>query len=346
MKSTPQFRHQQISNLKKQSLGLSMVELMVGMTISLILLAGVLQIFYSSKKVYTLQDNLGTIQEGARYAVRVISKDLRRAGYWGGNADIDTIEFGTVQKVDVTTSNYKNCNGTWGLKIKQRIFGIDDEVGNYGCIPDSGDGKYDSAIKSDVLTVRYVDATQLSSADMTANSGKYYLRTSLFQGKLFFGADEGAASNNVNGIVVNNHELIARAYYVGDSGKTCQDKPIPSLFRVYLDNGLPKAQEVVRGVEDFQVQYGLDTTGDGFANQYLDAGGIGNNEVPWNSPQPGQTNVVVSVRFWILMRAECFEPGYTNEKTYAYADKADLQAYKPNDSYRRQLYSATVALRN
>ena len=47
--------------------------------------------------------------------------------------------------------------------------------------------------------------------------------------------------------------------------------------------------------------------------------------------------------FWILVRSECPETGYTDERTYVLGDIAD---YAPNDSYRRYLYSTVVALRN
>ena len=71
--------------------GFSMVELMVALVITLILLAGIGQIFLSSKKSFVIQNNLARIQENGRYAMDVVASDLRRAGYWGGNADINTI---------------------------------------------------------------------------------------------------------------------------------------------------------------------------------------------------------------------------------------------------------------
>jgi type IV pilus assembly protein PilW len=60
--------------------GFSLVELMVALVITLILLAGIGQIFLSSKKSYTLQDSLSRMQENGRYAMDTLSQDLRRAG--------------------------------------------------------------------------------------------------------------------------------------------------------------------------------------------------------------------------------------------------------------------------
>ena len=79
-------------------------------------------------------------------------------------------------------------------------------------------------------------------------------------------------------------ELIARAYYIRNSGQTCDyggaKVPVPSLYRVGLknnpintaDNGKPDTpEEIATGIEQLQVQYGVDTTGDLSVDQYLDA---------------------------------------------------------------------------
>ena len=51
---------------------------------------------------------------------------------------------------------------------------------------------------------------------------------------------------------------------------------------------------------------------------------------------------VVSVRFWVRVRAEDPENGYRDSRTYSYAGIN----FTPNDQYRRALVSRTVFLRN
>src|SRR5690349_20318598 len=68
---------------RSASSGITLVELMVGMTLSLILLAGVLAIFASSRKTYETIDRLSRIQESGRFALETIVHDLRAAGYIG-----------------------------------------------------------------------------------------------------------------------------------------------------------------------------------------------------------------------------------------------------------------------
>ena len=49
--------------------GFTLVELMVALAVSLLLLAGVIQVYLSSKQAYRVQDNVARIQESGRLAM-------------------------------------------------------------------------------------------------------------------------------------------------------------------------------------------------------------------------------------------------------------------------------------
>lgn len=66
-----------------RQMGLSLVELMISITLGLVLMGGVVQMFVSSKTVYTTQQNLTRIQETGRLAIEFLSRDLRMAGNMG-----------------------------------------------------------------------------------------------------------------------------------------------------------------------------------------------------------------------------------------------------------------------
>src|SRR5215470_18617940 len=63
--------------------GFSAVELMVAMTLSLILIAGVLSLVYSSKITYLENERVSRNQEGGRAAFEMILRDVRGAGFQG-----------------------------------------------------------------------------------------------------------------------------------------------------------------------------------------------------------------------------------------------------------------------
>lgn len=68
--------------MKKQS-GLSLVELMISVTLGLILMAGVIQMFVSTKSSYVNQQGMSRVQETGRMAMEFIGRDLRMASAMG-----------------------------------------------------------------------------------------------------------------------------------------------------------------------------------------------------------------------------------------------------------------------
>jgi hypothetical protein len=325
---------------------------MVALVITLILLAGIGQIFLSSKKSFVIQNSLARIQENGRYAMDVLASDLRRAGYWGGNADISQIK-GT-QGVSTLIDECGSTVGPsdWSSMLGRSVYGLDlsdpakPSENNYGCIKDSGTAPY---VRGDVLLVRYAHPSAIGSITkpLSCASGttiakcypeEYFLRSSLFRGRLFKGADSEDIKNDLVAPAVRTAELVAHAYYIGASSNasTCPaDGAVPSLYRISLDSssGGFTAEEVAYGVDNLQVKYGVDTSGNGVVNQYYDAVDIASTD--WVN--------VIAARIWLLVRAECPETGYTNDNTYAMSGTPTDTAGR---GYRRKLYTSTIKLRN
>lgn len=63
--------------------GLGLIELMIAMTLGLILVLGVSQIFLASKRSFVVQQQLAALQENARFVLTRISRDVRQVGMFG-----------------------------------------------------------------------------------------------------------------------------------------------------------------------------------------------------------------------------------------------------------------------
>jgi type IV pilus assembly protein PilW len=312
--------------------GFSVVELMIALVITLILLGGISQIFLSSKKSFTVQDTLGRMQENGRFAVDMITADLRRAGYWGGNADISQIT-GTLGSVD-DDGTCVTGDTTWGRMIETRIYGLDDSNAGYACLTGYNQG--------DALVLRYASPWVLGGTTMpSADANRLMLRSSLFAGRIFQGKDIDAQQNDMDldtstppNPAERVSELIAHAYYIGSTpASQCNGVNVPTLRRVELGaDGLPVSEEIALGIEQLQVRYGVDTDDDKTVDQFLDADAVAD----WDN--------VIAARMWLLTRGECPETGFTNTNTYAMGDV--VYDPDPDDGFRRQLYQSTVYLRN
>ena len=300
------------SNSTKRQRGFNMVELMVAMLLGIFLMAALIEILINGKQSFTSASHLSRLQENGRIATSMIVSDIKRGGYMGGNSDIPNI-VGSAGQVPPAVS-CATGDTTWGRMVSEGVFGLNDTNVGYACIPNA------SYLRGDVLTLRYA-SPWISGAFVNT---QLYLRSSLFEGKIFAGSNEAQVANAVFDTPQDVHDLVAHAYYVGNSGRNCAGQAVPSLFRVRLDAaGQPVNEELLPGVADFQVQYGV-------AGQYIDADAVAD----WTQ--------VVTARFWLLIRSECTETGFTDGRTYTLGD----QAYTPNDNFRRQLYSSVVMLRN
>lgn len=338
--------HNYIKNSLKNSYGLSLVELMIAMTISAILMLGIIEIFRLNSGSYKVQDENARMQESGRYAFNMLMTDIRRSGYYGGNANKED----TTGSIGIATParDCKTSDTSWGRMIERPLYGLND--GNTNTDKDSLAVDYSDCIpdadytRGDILVTRYTKGSTVTSFD----ADRLYIRNSLFSGRLFKGSQEdydGTAGKTPTNQVAETpnaaRELAAIAYYVGPSGRTCTTDDtitIPALNRKILGaTGLPEKEEVANGIEHIQFQYGLDSDGDLTVNRYYNANQLSNNDAI--SPNWSQ---VVTVRFWVLVRADCPTNGYNNTKTYAMGDIN----YTPNDSFKRQLYSTTVAVRN
>jgi len=61
--------------------GLTLVELMIAMVLGLVLVAGAIQLLVSNKQSYRLQDSLSRLQENGRFAIQLLSDDIRMSGF-------------------------------------------------------------------------------------------------------------------------------------------------------------------------------------------------------------------------------------------------------------------------
>ena len=71
------------STYRRRMQGLTLIETMVAITISLILMAGAITLFINNKVTYEVNDNLSRLQENARFAIEFMLDDLRMVGFFG-----------------------------------------------------------------------------------------------------------------------------------------------------------------------------------------------------------------------------------------------------------------------
>lgn len=317
-----------ISGTNRQR-GFSLVELMVALAIGVVLVGGALTIHVQSHDAHTFSDRMARIQENGRFAFDVVNPDLRLGGFWGRVEKAASIARRTGDPINPMPPGFapvNDCYGGYFTNVTRRIEAAnEDQIGALNpytaCLPDAA-----RLGGTDVLVIRHAAAAVTAPAALVAN--RLYVITNAVTGELFVaGAMPIPPGYSATDEI---REVVTNLYYI--SPNSSAGAGIPALHRLELQPGPTLvAQELIPGVEDLQVQLGIDTDADGSVNRYLTP----------NSPALAGANVVAA-RTWVRVRGERIDLGFTDTATYDYAD----QSVSPADQFRRMLISRTLRLRN
>jgi type IV pilus assembly protein PilW len=304
---------------RRHATGVSLIELMVSLVIGSMLIIGAVTVYMQSRNTYRTNEAAARLQETARYALDVIEPDVRMAGYWGLTNRAEYVENrGTPAETaqTVATGVTNNCGTNWTVDAMRYLDGRDHNVTGY----DLACAATDPAGWADVLIVRRTssNASALTNNRFQVQSNR--IRAVIFKDGTLPGGFAVAPGSET-------HDLLVHAYYISNPAGTNQF----ALRRQTLNGVTIEDQEIIQGVEDLQVQFGVDVNGDDNADQYVNTDGV---------PAGAQ---IVSARIWLLVVAPDIEVGFVDGTDYAYANAAPGTFA---DSRRRLLVSKTIQIRN
>jgi type IV pilus assembly protein PilW len=300
--------------------GFSMVELMISITIGLLILAALTGVLSSNSRSSKTNDRTSELQSNGRYALDHLKRELRHAGYRGYTwAEPNT----PTTAIAVTNECLSGAAAdTFVQNIRQGIWGANDtNPFTADCLPAA------SRLRGDIMVIRRV----ASAPTTTLAANIMYLRSSYAAGEVF----QGTVAPSIAGTPLADFALQEYVYYIGSD-----DSALPVLRRIALVGNAMVDEIVVSGIEHMQVQYGSATTD--LNIQYYNAGDAPDLTGSSTLSTPNGWDNVNSVRLWLLARNARAETGYSNTNSYVMGDVT----YTVNDSFRRQLFSAVVQLRN
>ena len=323
---------------RRYSSGLTLIELMVAMVLSLLLMAGVLTIFTGSKTSYQLQTGLAAVQENGRYALHLLVRDIRGAGF-GGCAGIEAMT------VNVVANNMPDSMTLF--TAKDVLHGKNDVAAG------EGDPDYDAVVGTDVLIVRgaedgligRVDTDMASAAANSSVSGGDILMISdcraldIFRATSVSGDIAHSSTDNASGDLYQAYgrdayvlKFRSNTYFVKDTGRNNQaGNDIVALYRRDAEGN---DTELVEGIEDMQINYGIDSDSNGVVDRFVDAAVV-ESESLWGS--------VLAVEVALLVNS--VENAHSEPVPYTYVGLASIPA-APLDFKLRQELAATVTIRN
>ncbi len=338
-----------MTNRINRQTGITLIEILVSLALSLIILAGVMHIFLNNKQTYRVQEAFARIQENGRFAMQFISKDLRMAGYVGcggkisnptnmanyyppppepddhtadevsmfTGSGIEGFEYGDLpvplsNAVSLTTANV--VAGSDIVRVKRAA---------------STGARLTGNMTTDNANIQLDGATALGLFE----ENDYMFISDCEKADIFVANNVSASAGTItiahsNSVNLDNrlskayqedaevYKFVNTTYYIGNNvaGE-------PALFRRSLLNaGNLSEEELVEGIEDLQLLYGEDTDDDGAPNIYVDSGSVTN----WEN--------IVAVRVELQVRS--IEDNLAKTMS-AYGDKR-----------LRRTFTTSIAIRN
>lgn len=346
----------------KYQTGMSLVELMIALLIGLLLSAAIITVYLSNKKTFWDTEAAASLQENSRFAMKLIANDLRLAGFYGG-IDYQSIERDT----QANGGGDVNGDGIVNTDDAKYVDPIDARAGMESCIRDgvetefeyersiwiatvTGDGSDDlraglpdclsgkhiralaDEVGSTVLFVKHVEPVPVTKTYDT----KTYIISALDTAGHIYGVGDGGQAQIGQWTTASGRYPDGQAweyrYHVYFISKK-QDEVFPRLRRMSLKQNGWTTETVADGIEDIQFEIGIDTTGDGAANEYLQPGAV----TSWEQ--------AVSAKIYLLAQATKSDIGFEDTKNYVYAGR-DYTPTSTSRRYHRKLYETTVTLFN
>jgi len=336
-----------INSRRVRAAGFTLIELMIGTTLTLVVILALAALFTNNSMARREIDNAGQQVENGRYAMQLIRDDVRLAGYYG--------EFiapwnGITWQLPANPCDPTLANLGWNAATKQIP------------VPISGFEGHDPAIaalspqcianrvpNSDVLVVRRVSTTASAPPPATANTP--FLQVSL-QTPLCPSAEAAFVFDVVRSpspftlrrkdcaTAASVRQYFVHLYYISTCDDCTNNDHIPTLKRVELGAGTMATVSLAQGIADMRVDYGLDTGNDGAPDVYRKCGASSTYTGPCSATDWAN---VMTVKVHLLTRNLEATPGYLDSKSYEMGLAGALPAFGDLERrYKHHVYASPI----
>ena len=321
--------------------GISLIELMVGMTLGLLLLSALASLYASTSQSRVQLGNSATQIENGRYALDVINQEVGLAGYLGGLNLRGTSAISTPDVCSVATNalGFINSPATVPVAIYGYVAGSNPAT----CLPNLSSN-------SEILVVRRVSTTAVAPTAMAA--GQAYLQDSFCTTDTApFVFSSTATDFTLNDKTCGNkaevRQASVRAFYIA----TCDlcngsDNGVLTLKVAELSGGAMQIKSIAQGIQDVHFAYGVDVDGNGSPDCYVADAGIDNSAVcnnvggyNWTTSATANWNNVTAVRVNVLASTLKPSPGWMDNRTYDLGRGGNVKSGPFNDGYKRHVYA-------
>jgi type IV pilus assembly protein PilW len=341
--------------------GFTLIELLVALALGVLITGALTVVFVNSSRARMEIDKSSRQIENGRYAMQLLTDDLAEAGYLAEfNPNVLTGMYAPASVPDPCATDLPSLR----LAIALPVQGYDNGAGMSACLTTL---LGDLRTGTDVVVVRRV-STCIRGA---TNCDGVVTGTPYFQAAMC--SSGSAASTELNSAVTSDffaldtddtnltkhtsdcttlapiHRYRTHIYFVTNNDKSGDG--IPTLKRAELGPGGFTIVPLVEGIENLQIEYGLDTSvpTNGAPKVYTPAPGSFTGT--GTAGAVGNWRAVVTAKLYVLARNTEATPGYTDSKSYTLglnaAGSANIVTVAAGSTgYKRHVLGAEVRMNN
>lgn len=333
--------------------GMTLVELMVGLVIGMLLVAGLALMFGNASRTNSEMDKSVRQIENGRYAIDLLTQEIALAGFYG-SVPLNTSSAVTSPCLTsaALAGELQTMQAAPTPTVPHPVRGfIPTDAASLSCIANHKSG-------TPALVVRRLDATPTAIASLT--NGVLYLQTSHNQSDNYYSykAAVGSGSNSTNfnlqtiatpSTANPARRLISRIYYIA----TCNDctgggDGIPTLKMTELTGASFTTYALAEGIDQIAFDFGVDTSGDAVPDEWY--GLNGSSTGTQTTYMAGRWGNVVTVRVSLVSRNTESTNGWVDATTYSMGlAGTTAHTYTPSgagQAFKRRGHVTTIRLQS
>lgn len=336
---------------RRGAAGFTLIELMVSLALGSLILLALVATFARNTGNQTELERTTRQLESARFALDILSEDIMHSGYYGEInpewlSPAPTVSNPGPCENDPANLGWDTPNPAGAATVPAAIRGIDKDEAE-ACLANR-------LANTEAITLRHADTgppLTIAQAAQVERRNNLYIQVNRCRDPKTTLPDVLAVvpksqSDFVlqtlacDGVIDAVRRFLQRTYYVA----SCNDcsgagDGIPTLKRVELIDGELRSISLAEGIENLQVEYGVDIDDDGTPDEFLAATDMGAAPRVWEN--------VVSARLHVLARNTQQTPGHKDLRSYVLPPLYPAaDPYRPADGFKRSLMSSTVRLVN
>ena len=331
--------------------GMTLVELMVGLVIGMLLVAGLALMFGNASRTNSEMDKSVRQIENGRYAVDLLTQEIGLAGFYGS---VPLTTASVITSPCLTSAalagELQTMQAASTPTVPHPLRGyIPTDAASLSCLANHKSG-------TPALVVRRLDATPTAIASLT--DGVLYVQTSHNQSDSYvsYKAAVGSGSNSTNFNLKNiagnanpARRFVSRIYYIA----TCNDctgsgDGIPTLKMTELTGGSFTTYALAEGIDQVAFDFGSDTSGDAVPDEWY--GLNGSSTATQTTYMTGRWGNVVAVRVSLVSRNTESTNGWVDSTTYSMGlAGTTANTYTPSgagQAFKRRGHVTTVRLQS